>query len=433
MILLVKALLMFNLLLALLMLMKCFYQESVCLDRKALLLISAIAGFYLVRQSVSGSFYIEFGIQIVQLLLLVYCILRGKEGRIGRIFSALAVLGWLTIGIISFLELCMQLLYPELRMIEFTEKISYLYCGTLIVINEYLYFSIFRPGMFLKFGLIERVFIVFSSILIFSILVLIQNPEELKTFAALSMTIRASIAGLLFCVYIAVYLVMIIHKRSSFYRKQQEIYNDWMEQELLHFHEYKNRQEELRKFRHDLLNNISCISIMVQEGKLSEAKEYIDNMSGKVQSFSPKVVTGDDMLDCIIASKWKRMMDNGISFVLDGVLDGKLNWNPMDLCSVFANAVDNAIEASIRAGEHTRITMVIKNTRNYHCIEIRNQIKEGLSLEEVGAEGYTTKKDRKLHGYGLENMRRTLKKYDGDMSIDGIGQFFLLTIMIPNS
>lgn len=45
--------------------------------------------------------------------------------------------------------------------------------------------------------------------------------------------------------------------------------------------------------------------------------------------------------------------------------------------------------------------------------------------------GFTTKKNKDLHGYGLENMERTIKKYDGTMDILQEGNRFVLKIMVP--
>ena len=42
----------------------------------------------------------------------------------------------------------------------------------------------------------------------------------------------------------------------------------------------------------------------------------------------------------------------------------------------------------------------------------------------------TTKEDKLNHGIGLENVRRTVKKYDGDMRISQENERFIVTINI---
>ena len=57
---------------------------------------------------------------------------------------------------------------------------------------------------------------------------------------------------------------------------------------------------------------------------------------------------------------------------------------------------------------------------------------QGSSKKElVIGSRYTTKKNKELHGYGLENMKRTIEKYDGTMNIQQKENRFILTIMVP--
>ena len=42
----------------------------------------------------------------------------------------------------------------------------------------------------------------------------------------------------------------------------------------------------------------------------------------------------------------------------------------------------------------------------------------------------TTKEDKLNHGNGLENVRRTVKKYDGDMRISQENERFIVSINI---
>ena len=42
----------------------------------------------------------------------------------------------------------------------------------------------------------------------------------------------------------------------------------------------------------------------------------------------------------------------------------------------------------------------------------------------------TTKEDKLNHGIGLENVRRTVKKYDGDMRISQENERFIVSINI---
>lgn len=232
-----------------------------------------------------------------------------------------------------------------------------------------------------------------------------------------------------------------------------------MEMELAHFREYKQAQDETRRVRHDMKNNLACISMLLEDGKNQEAKEYVAQLLGEVNAFSPKVVTGDEMLDAIVASKWSKMEEWHIAFSLDGVLDHGLNWKPIDICTVFSNGFDNAIEACEKVEGHREISLSLRYTRNFYYMILSNTMAKPVavldkengqyrfgkwrrrkkqresqqSLQDslVIGSRFTTKKNKELHGYGLENMERTIEKYDGTMEILPENDRFVLKIMVP--
>ena len=119
----------------------------------------------------------------------------------------------------------------------------------------------------------------------------------------------------------------------------------------------------------------------------------------------------------------------------------------------------NAIEACEKVEGERHISLSLKYTRNFYYIILSNTVNgivpifdnekvthksdkksrspqmenvQGSSKKElVIGSRYTTKKNKELHGYGLENMKRTIEKYDGTMNIQQKENRFILTIMVP--
>lgn len=154
------------------------------------------------------------------------------------------------------------------------------------------------------------------------------------------------------------------------------------------------------------------------------------------ERLSAKYVTGDEMLDCIVSAKAGSMEQRGIKFRLDGVLAGGLGWKPMDICSVFANALDNAAEACMQLPEEMReIEMKIKSTPQFWFVRIENPVKEpvnvGLLFQEKG--GYTTKQNAGKHGIGTYNMKHTVESNGGMLQAECTNLRFILEIMIDKT
>ena len=211
---------------------------------------------------------------------------------------------------------------------------------------------------------------------------------------------------------------------------QQEAY---LAAELEYIGQYKKKQIETKAFRHDIKNNLAMTQMMLEKGNVEGAKAHIADMLGNVGSLSPKYVTGDEMLDIIISMKADRMDELNIRFTVDGVADGGLKIKPMDMCSIFANALDNAIEAASKC-EDPFVSFTIKRTDRFFVIKIANSASGKIDTNKLlTTSGYTSKKDKDHHGFGLLNVRRAVESLNGIIKADSDGNTFTLSVMMPRA
>ena len=100
---------------------------------------------------------------------------------------------------------------------------------------------------------------------------------------------------------------------------------------------------------------------------------------------------------------------------------------PLDISTIFGNAIDNAIEASEKLPEDRRlITVKAAKIRDMLMITAENNMQEDQRIPEG-----TTKEDRFLHGFGIPNIRKAAEKYDGQCSVSADGGVFRLKVLIP--
>lgn len=220
---------------------------------------------------------------------------------------------------------------------------------------------------------------------------------------------------------------------SEYYRNRSATQEQHMQAELDHFQQYRLTQEENARFHHDIRNNLLCLNNMMQEGRIEEATLYLKDLVKAVDRPSKKYITGDALLDGIVAAKVQQMEQHGISFRLDGVLAGGLPWKPMDICNVFANALDNAIEAcqSNRKDNQT-ISMQIKSTPQFWFVTIENPVNKKINTAKLFQKnsGYTSKVDKARHGIGTYNMKYTVDSYGDMLSAQCTDDTFTLEIMV---
>ncbi len=228
-----------------------------------------------------------------------------------------------------------------------------------------------------------------------------------------------------------VFLIVFSAERSMLEKnRSQEAY---LAAELEYIGQYKKKQVETNRFRHDIKNNLALTQMMLDEGHVEEAREHLKDMLGKVSSLSPKYVTGDEMLDIIISMKADKMDELNIRFTLDGVADGGLQIKPMDMCSIFANALDNAIEAASKC-EAPFISFAIKRTDKFFVIKITNSAEKKIDIGKLlTTSGYTSKSDKEHHGFGLMNVRRSVEDYNGILKAESDEKSFTLSILMPRA
>ena len=228
-------------------------------------------------------------------------------------------------------------------------------------------------------------------------------------------------------------VIMVIASAERSMRARNKYQETYLAAELEYIEQYKRKQVETQAFRHDIKNNLAMTQMMMAEGHNDEAREHISDMLGKVSALSPEYVTGDEMLDIIVSMKADRMRELGIRFTMDGVVDGGLNIKPMDMCGVFANALDNAIEAASSAGcDEPYVLLGIKRTDKFFVIKITNSAAGKVDAGKILiSSGYTSKKDKDHHGFGLMNARRTVEGYNGMLKASSEEGSFTLSIILP--
>ena len=294
------------------------------------------------------------------------------------------------------------------------------------------YFGFYKPKKYYIIGIPHRViFVIWAALFIIFPFVPAMLPSE-----EVPIEFRYHIMSIMFAIGIIILgiaapVFVIISSADKALREQNKSQEAYMAAELEYIGRYKKKQVETRAFRHDIKNNLSITQMMLEEGHTEEAKEHIRDMLGKVSSLSPKYVTGDEMLDIIISMKADRMDELNIKFTLDGVTDGGLNIKPMDMCSIFANALDNAIEAASSC-EDPYVSFSIKRTDKFFIIKITNSASGKIDIEKLmSTSGYTSKSDKEHHGFGLMNVRRTVEECSGILKAESLDSSFTLSVMMP--
>lgn len=202
---------------------------------------------------------------------------------------------------------------------------------------------------------------------------------------------------------------------------------------ILHnqYTQYQQSQETLDLINykyHDLKHHI--IALRAEENK-EKRNAYLDRMEEEIRDYEAQNKTGNKVLDTLLTAKNLYCMRNDITltYVVDG---GRLDFmDVMDICSIFGNALDNAIECEKKIGEKEKrmIDVSVFVQQTFLIIRFENYCEGELTFEQNLP--VTTKKQSEFHGYGLRSLRHTVHKYGGEVDIDVEDGWFRLKILIP--
>ena len=101
----------------------------------------------------------------------------------------------------------------------------------------------------------------------------------------------------------------------------------------------------------------------------------------------------------------------------------------IDLVAILGNLMDNAIAAAAQSMDK-KISLETTQRNGYSVIIITNSCESAPEI--YGGQLVTSKEDKKLHGFGLKSVAKTLKQYNGDFSWDYSEEHreFVVTVMI---
>ena len=177
-------------------------------------------------------------------------------------------------------------------------------------------------------------------------------------------------------------------------------------------------------------NHMNCIGRLINQGSIEEAKEYLNQMNQKMSIRD--IRTGHMIIDAILTDKYNSALQQDV--LMDIQVNGEILsfMEDVDLCIIYGNLLDNALEACKKIKEQdkkSKATIAIKTAevKGMVVISIYNTYKEPI-IERDG-EFQTTKKDKDLHGIGLNNIKNVVRQYGGDLHINYDGAYFEVKII----
>lgn len=198
--------------------------------------------------------------------------------------------------------------------------------------------------------------------------------------------------------------------------------------EQAYYKDIARTQTELQKTAHDMKNALLAVLGTVSDGNAPAAEGKLRDMLQVATDSLQTVYTGRATVDAMLNVKARRMREKHIRFEPICFLRKEMALDDIDFCIFLGNALDNAIEACEKLPEEKRYIQ-LKLLESDGTLSCSMENPTDGALPENGAR--TTKRDRRRHGFGLENMREIVRKNGGEMETRSAdGKFVLLAVFL---
>lgn len=209
-----------------------------------------------------------------------------------------------------------------------------------------------------------------------------------------------------------------------------ELVNEKLDMQYKYYLMVKESQEKMKQVYHDMNNHMENIRSLKNSSE--DVNEYINNIEDEVKNNKNIYNTGNALLDIILYEKSKDCIKNNIDFSV-GIDFSKCEFIDMiDISSIFSNLIDNAIEACNKIDDNNiekYITIKGIFIKSYYVVRCENSKTNKVIIKNNKI--LTSKKDKFLHGIGLDSIKSSIKKYNGELKIKNNEFKFITSIHIP--
>lgn len=211
-------------------------------------------------------------------------------------------------------------------------------------------------------------------------------------------------------------LVFLIADGVLFYelicgRKKEEIQKEieevsyLQEIECIRHEMFAEKEQELLHLKQIFDDHLENIRKRIANGEVEAAKVEMDHFQKSLDETRPEEYCQNRVVNAVMSEKAKQCRKKNIELDAELMVPAALRMDALQICSLFSNLMDNAIEA-----------VTIENTKECRWIRVNTEVKNAylcIKISNPAAPSHVVRKKRDGHGYGTKIIQDIVKQYDG--------------------
>lgn len=194
-------------------------------------------------------------------------------------------------------------------------------------------------------------------------------------------------------------------------RKKEEIQKEieevsyLQEIECIRHEMFAEKEQELLHLKQIFDDQLENIRKRIANGEVEAAKVEMDHFQKSLDETRPEEYCQNRVVNAVMSEKAKQCRKKNIELDAELMVPAALRMDALQICSLFSNLMDNAIEA-----------VTIENTKECRWIRVNTEVKNAylcIKISNPAAPSHVVRKKRDGHGYGTKIIQDIVKQYDG--------------------
>ena len=144
--------------------------------------------------------------------------------------------------------------------------------------------------------------------------------------------------------------------------------------------------EEFHKINHDLKNQYAYMQVMLQKQDYDGLKKYFEELTSTFSDeLAPVVDCGNHVLNVIFNMELAKAANAGVRLDVKAAPPHELPFRELELCKLYTNLIDNAIEACVREKPEDPVVKILVSVNgDYLFTRISNPTKKTAVFKRSG-------------------------------------------------
>lgn len=271
---------------------------------------------------------------------------------------------------------------------------------------------------------LNKMLIIVSAVLpllsLYVISMIYDTNISLYRFIAIALVMIAINVGIILLLYTFVdnydreMRNRILEEQNHFYEQQMNL--------------MRESYENVRAVKHDINNSLNTIKSLVEVGDVEDVIAFITETNSKMGDYKALIDTGNTALDGMLNYKLQDAMKKSIQCDYKLSIPKEMQINSFDLSAIVGNLMDNAIRETLKT-ECPHIWISAQYFKESILVVVKNTYVQNEQQDTKKADDGENMNLLDIHGVGLENVKKIVHKYDGEMIIDKKDNIFTVKVV----